>query len=183
MAVISLVSGSVDPLPPSQGDTLQGVAKELEAVLNTGHYQFAYAAGSTEGVRGAMELIYRPLLSAYVEEAGPLAVPGDLVEQHWNREQINDFVRKLGFLDSEGAVGVRINHFLHLHQVGGGGGEGQLECSLGTTCECLYCAACLVTMVGLAGLYCRWHSGLCWPVDSIVRVDCDIMVILLFLVK
>ena len=123
IAVISLVSGSVDPLPPSQGDTLQGVAKELEAVLNTGHYQFAYAAGSTEGVRGAMELIYRPLLSAYVEEAGPLAVPGDLVEQHWNREQINDFVRKLGFLDSEGAVGVRINHFLHLHQVGGGRGR------------------------------------------------------------
>ena len=41
----------------------------------------------------------------------------DAVEQTWNDEQISDFVRKLGFLDAEGAEGEKINHFLHLHQV------------------------------------------------------------------
>ena len=43
--------------------------------------------------------------------------PGEIVQQKWNDEQINDFVRKLGFLDVEGAVGDQINQFLCLNQV------------------------------------------------------------------
>ena len=35
----------------------------------------------------------------------------------WNREQINDFVRKLGFLDAQREGGEQIKHFLHINEV------------------------------------------------------------------
>ena len=37
--------------------------------------------------------------------------------QHWNSEQISDFVRKLGFLGTEQEVGDKIKHFLHVNEV------------------------------------------------------------------
>ena len=37
--------------------------------------------------------------------------------QRWNSEQINDFVRKLGFLDTEKEGGDNIKHFLHVNEV------------------------------------------------------------------
>ena len=95
-----------------QGDTLRGVARELDCVLKTGHYEFVFTSAA-ERTKGTLELIYRPMIVAYVEEGGA----AEVVTQRWNKEQINDFVRKLGFLDSEGAAGDKINHFLHLHQV------------------------------------------------------------------
>ena len=39
------------------------------------------------------------------------------VEQRWTREQISDFVRKLGFLETEREGGDKIKRFLHLHSV------------------------------------------------------------------
>ena len=39
------------------------------------------------------------------------------IEQRWTREQIGDFVRKLGFLDTEKEGGDKIKQFLHLHSV------------------------------------------------------------------
>ena len=43
---------------------------------------------------------------------------GDKVRREkWNREQIGDFVRKLGFLDKDKEGGDRIKHFLRLSQV------------------------------------------------------------------
>ena len=37
--------------------------------------------------------------------------------EKWSREQINDFVRKLGFLDSEAEGGEKIKRFIHLNEV------------------------------------------------------------------
>ena len=37
--------------------------------------------------------------------------------QCWNNEQISDFVRKLGFLDTEKECGDKIKHFLHINEV------------------------------------------------------------------
>ena len=37
--------------------------------------------------------------------------------QHWNSEQISDFVRKLGFLDTEKEAGDKIKHFLRINEV------------------------------------------------------------------
>ncbi len=39
------------------------------------------------------------------------------IEQRWNNEQIADFVRKLGFLDTKKEGGDAIRQFLHLNSV------------------------------------------------------------------
>ena len=64
---------------------------------------------------GTVELHYEPVAMGYQGVA--LQHDGEVVQQKWNDEQINDFVRKLGFLDVEGAVGDKINQFLYLNQV------------------------------------------------------------------
>ena len=38
--------------------------------------------------------------------------------ERWSSEQITDFVRKLGFLDTEKEGGDNIKHFLHINEVG-----------------------------------------------------------------
>ena len=38
-------------------------------------------------------------------------------KQHWNSEQIGDFVRKLGFLDTRKEGGDQIKHFLYINEV------------------------------------------------------------------
>ena len=63
---------------------------------------------------GTVELHYKPVAMGYHDVA---LQPGEVVQQKWNDDQINDFVRKLGFLDVEGAVGDKINQFLYLNQV------------------------------------------------------------------
>ena len=98
-----------------QGDTLEGVENELKYVLETGYYQF-FLRLTPEGVQGSVELLYRR--SVYTDEGACLQGRSSyMVEQKWNEEQINDFVRKLGFLDAEVETGVKINQFLYLSQV------------------------------------------------------------------
>ena len=93
------------------------MARDLSHVLGTGYYQFVFGSTPT-GVSPTIQLKYLPLASLS-EVGGETGVPsaGDVVEQKWNEEEIEDFVRKLGFLDAEGSDGDLINHFLHLNQV------------------------------------------------------------------
>ena len=93
------------------------MARDLSHVLDTGYYQFVFGSTPT-GVSPTIQLKYRPLTSLS-EVGGETGVPSaeDVVEQKWNEEEIEDFVRKLGFLDAEGSDGDLINHFLHLNQV------------------------------------------------------------------
>ena len=93
------------------------MARDLSHVFSTGYYQFVFGSTPT-GVSPTIQLKYLPLASpseAGGETGGPSA--GDVVEQKWNEKEIEDFVRKLGFLDAEGSDGNQINHFLHLNQV------------------------------------------------------------------
>ena len=112
-----------------QGDTLQNVAKDLDSIIQTGHYQFEFS--STEAI--VISLHYCHADSA---QATPLGQPSSLEEgppqrpqagkkegkegtgkERWSKEQIDDFVRKLGFLDAEKEGGDKIKHFLHLNEV------------------------------------------------------------------
>ncbi len=64
-----------------------------------------------------MQLHYVPHSSLY-QNVGEVGVSPSLpTEDRWNEEAIGDFVRKLGFLDSEGEAGTDISHFLHINQV------------------------------------------------------------------
>ena len=56
-----------------------------------------------------------PLPNNFGDGLQPLSIQS--IEQRWNSEQISDFVRKLGFLDTEKEGGEIIKRFLHLNSV------------------------------------------------------------------
>ena len=118
------------------------MANELECIIETGFYIFTLSSGSSGGV-ASVTLEYmpsaRPSLSPPVstseEGAGPpraLTSSGSFQEtvgaggngtqliskkENWTREQIDDFVRKLGFLDAQREGGDQIKRFLHINEV------------------------------------------------------------------
>ena len=102
-----------------QGDTLENVAKELDCIIATGKYLFQTPDASSRGTELILE--YSPS-----QQFTPtsLSQPPNLEDpelginmQHWNSEQIGDFVRKLGFLDTEKEGGDKIKNFLHVNEV------------------------------------------------------------------
>ena len=98
------------------------MAKELDCIITTGNYLFQTSDTSGSGAQLILE--YSPSLS---HQSPPTLSPtqpsnqedSEMVVnmQHWNSEQINDFVRKLGFLDTEKEGGNKIKHFLHINEV------------------------------------------------------------------
>ena len=125
-----------------QGDTLENVAKELDCIITTGKYLFLSPDTSTS--RTELMLEYSPSHS-HQSPPPPHLQPSSLEDQEvpqvrrvisrlnsqngpetlgvnaerWNGEQISDFVRKLGFLDTEKEGGDTIKHFLHVNEVCG----------------------------------------------------------------
>lgn len=133
------------PTSSLQGDTLENVAKELDCIITTGKYLFLSLDISTS--RTELMLEYSPSHS-HQSPPPPHPQPSSLEDQEvpqvrvfprvisrlnsqngpevvgvnaerWNGEQISDFVRKLGFLDTEKEGGDTIKHFLHVNEVCG----------------------------------------------------------------
>ena len=116
-----------------QGDTLQSIAQQLDEILETGFYSFKLS------VDGEVQLCleYTPSTNqtssvdlkegSYDEtpngqtllSAKPNCSDTGMVseQEKWNSEQIGDFVRKLGFMDTEKEGGKKIKHFRHLSTV------------------------------------------------------------------
>lgn len=93
---------------------MQGVASELRCVLDSGSFCFHFKS-SVDCVSGALQLIYFPHIYQNVDELRETSpMSGTVV---WNEDQIEDFVRKLGFLDAEGDAAGQIRLFLYLKQV------------------------------------------------------------------
>ena len=113
------------------------MANELECIINTGIYLFTLSSEASGG-EAIMMLEYvasaQPVVPpiSQVDDGGPptLLRSGSYTEsglgngthvvsrkENWNREQINDFVRKLGFLDAQREGGDQIKHFLHINEV------------------------------------------------------------------
>lgn len=115
------------------------MANELESIINTGVYIFTLSSGASGGEAGMM-LEYVPSAQhvippiSHVDDGGPPTFlrSGSYTEsglhvgngthvvsrkENWNKEQINDFVRKLGFLDTQREGGDQIKHFLHINEV------------------------------------------------------------------
>ena len=104
------------------------MAKDLDSIIETGHYQFEF---SREGI--VLSLQYCPAASTQTApptqpsslDDGPPQKPQGLIQsdkncsgkERWSKEQIDDFVRKLGFLDAEKEGGDKIKQFLHLNEV------------------------------------------------------------------
>ena len=115
-----------------QGDTLQNVAKELEKVLDIGYYTFKLIDGEAQ-----ISLEFIPLanqITGEIADSRVSALAPDkalkfqssqsstvskgkrLKKEQWNSEQIRDFVRKLGFMDTEKGR-KDIKHFRHISAV------------------------------------------------------------------
>ena len=118
------------------------MAKELDCILTTGYYLF-----NTTSIVAELMLEYNPsIFHQSTPPPLPSSQPSTLEDpkalplhmqtlqqelqsgherettqtvnvQHWNSEQISDFVRKLGFLDTENEGGDKIKHFLHINEV------------------------------------------------------------------
>ena len=109
------------------------MANELECIINTGFYTFTLLSGASGG-EASMTLEYTPSARPPLppssvgedgsrvesfQETGVVNGTQQLVRrnENWTREQINDFVRKLGFLDAQKEGGDQIKHFLHINEV------------------------------------------------------------------
>lgn len=95
------------------------MAKKLDCIIATGYYLLQTPDASSRGAELILE--YSPSqqftptsLSQPPNLEGPEL---GINVQHWNTEQIGDFVRKLGFLDTEKEGGDKIKNFLHVHEV------------------------------------------------------------------
>ena len=98
---------------------MQNVAKDLDCIIQTGHYQFEFT--SNEGIMMTLEYCPQAALPAQSSSLGNGSKPNDKEgpggKERWSKEQIDDFVRKLGFLDAEKEGGDKIKHFLTLNEV------------------------------------------------------------------
>ena len=113
------------------------MCNELESIINTGVYIFTLSSGVSGG-EAVMMLEYVPSAQpvippiSHVDNEGPCTLlhKGSYREsglgngthvvsrkENWNREQIDDFVRKLGFFDAQREGGDQIKHFLHINEV------------------------------------------------------------------
>ncbi len=124
----------------AEGDTLQNVAKELDGILQSGYYTFRLSSASTSRAEIMLEYDLHSSLPPGLRQPAQGSQPPSLDDmgprstfsrmdsrgdeylsttlERWNSEQINDFVRKLGFLDTEKEGGDSIKHFLHINEVG-----------------------------------------------------------------
>ena len=76
------------------------------------------------------ELYHRKFRQSVLNDSGPQEVDGSVpmspvilerqhscIQETWDNEQIEDFVRKLGFLEAQSAVEQRVKRFQQLNQV------------------------------------------------------------------
>ena len=136
-----------------QGNTLENVAMELERIIATGYYTFQLdvckGTDHSGGDQWQLFLEYEPYTATFStsntfsstitstfsnddthvvaipQHEGELSLNGNFqhCKERKTSEQINDFVRKLGFMDKEKEGGDFIKDFLYFSQV-------SLKCSL-----------------------------------------------------
>ena len=129
----------------SQGDTLENVAKELDCIMKTGYFELVicpkkiagHSQTDDETASSEVLLHYRPMKELYhrkyrhsrLSDSGSQDVDSSMTMitpvfetqlsallETWNNEQIEDFVRKLGFLEAQ-TVEQPVKRFQQLNQV------------------------------------------------------------------
>lgn len=118
-----------------QGETMKNIAHKLKCITESGYYQFNL--NSRKVRRGEeIELVYLHFSDsavvnqetevtlkkphdhiAHLERSQQISQMSEAQWQRWKQDKIDDFVRQLGFLDSEVADREKINSFLHQNEV------------------------------------------------------------------
>ena len=73
---------------------MENIANQLESIISSGYYNFILSSSANNGYE--IELVY-PLLPATAITDTPEEVRS---WNRWKREEIEDFVRKIGLLDT-----------------------------------------------------------------------------------
>lgn len=79
----------------------------LEAIIGTGYYEY-YLDSQTPDFQLCFKFAQATLQP--LEESVPLIVK-------WKIEEVNEFIAKLGFIDSSRDVKCHIKRFYHVHEV------------------------------------------------------------------
>ena len=95
------------------------MAKELDCIIATGNYLLQTPDASCRGAELVLEYSASQQFTPTSLSQPPCLEGSELGinVQHWNTEQIGDFVLKLGFLDTETEGGDKIKNFLHVNEV------------------------------------------------------------------
>ena len=124
-----------------QGDTLENISTELDCIMNSGHFELIIKPmriTSTSKMdrktvvehKSEVLLKYEPTLESYLQRLRMQHLSGDPftsshiqrqfsnVSETWSNEQIDEFVRKLGFLEAQSPeVEEKVKLFQQLSQV------------------------------------------------------------------
>ena len=92
----------------SQGETLENVSKELKRVMENGHFKL---------IIKCKQIIYISKLDGGGLDECHSKFVLHCVSETWNIEQIDDFVRKLGFLENQTTDVDQAKSFQQLYQV------------------------------------------------------------------
>jgi len=117
----------------TQGDTLENVSKELDCIMSTGYFELIVQPKRSS--KSKVLLHYQPFKELYrrkhmhretyegesIDSNASNTPPGSFrnkscLPEVWNSEQINEFVRKLGFLEAQ-KVEQPVKRFQQLNQV------------------------------------------------------------------
>jgi len=122
-----------------QGDTLENVSKELDCIMSTGYFELivvpkqrnkvSQITGTVHECKSKVLLHYQPKWEHYHQQymcrtyvTNKLRTPPSLKRNllcsqvQWNSDQIDEFVRKLGFLEAQ-KVEQPVKRFQQLNQV------------------------------------------------------------------
>jgi len=123
-----------------QGDTLENVSKELDCIMSTGYFELIVVpkqnnkvsqitTGIVDECNSKVLLHYQPKREHYHQQYisrsfvnNKLSTPPSVRKnlcctlEQWNSEQIDEFVRKLGFLEAQ-KVEQPVKRFQQLNQV------------------------------------------------------------------
>ena len=127
-----------------QGDTLENISTELDCIMNSGHFKLVIKPKritSTSKMdheamvehKSEVLLNYEPTMESYLQKrrlqhlseshddtssTAHVERQFSSVSETWNNEQIDDFVRKLGFLEAQSTeVEQKVKLFQQLSQV------------------------------------------------------------------
>lgn len=99
----------------TQGNTIKNIENELDSILSTGFYNFQLADDvQPNGIFLIFQLRFQ---CRQTPQPQPECNENEGIKQRWTHEQIDNFVRKLRFLDAEKEGREKIKLFLHLNTV------------------------------------------------------------------
>ena len=89
----------------------------MDCIIQTGQYEFEFSEDITISLQYCPSFDVVPCQVSSLEKISLQRQSDAMKMQRWSKVQIEDFVRKLGFLDAENEGGSMVKQFIHLNEV------------------------------------------------------------------